>query len=136
MTQRTLVLIKPDAVASGNLGRILSRYEDAGFWFEAMELRTIGNDLADRHYVEHLQRDFYPEMRAFITSGPLLAAVLRGDDAVTRVRELHGATDPDAAFPGTVRADFAESIRRNAVHASDSPSAAEREIALWFPGLD
>ncbi len=134
MRQRTLVLIKPDAVAAGNAGRILSRYEDAGFRFEAMELRTIDDAMAERHYAEHVQRDFYPGLRDFITSGPLLAVVLSGDDVIAGVRALHGATDPAAAESGTIRADFAESVRRNAVHASDSPSSAEAEIALWFPG--
>ena len=116
------------------IGEILGRYERAGLRVTALELRTIDGEFADRHYAEHLERDFYPPLRDFMLSGPLVAAVLSGDDAVAKVRELNGATDPAKAAPGTIRADFAESMRRNAVHASDSPASAAAEIALWFPG--
>ena len=117
---------------AGHVGAIVSRYEDAGLRLAAMEFRRIEPEFADLHYSEHVEREYYPPLRAFMTEGPLIAMVLEGDDAVARVRALHGATDPARADPGTVRADFAESVRRNAVHASDSPVSAAQEIALWF----
>lgn len=132
MTEQTLVLIKPDAVAAGHVGEILSRYERAGLVLKAVELRTITPGFADRHYEEHVGRDYYPALRDFMTEGPLVAVVVEGVDAIERVRALHGATDPAKAEPGTIRADLAESIRRNAVHASDAPATARREIGLWF----
>lgn len=135
MSERTLVIIKPDAVAAGNAGRILTRYEDAGLRIEAMDLRTISGGFSDQHYEEHLERDFYPALREFMTSGPMIPVVFSGDGCISLVRELNGATNPAAAEPGTIRADFGESGPRNAVHASDSPASAETEIALWFPGL-
>ncbi len=132
MSEQTFVIIKPDAVAAGHVGAIVSRYEDAGLRLAAMEFRRIEPEFADLHYSEHVEREYYPPLREFMTEGPLIAMVLEGDDAVARVRALHGATDPAKAEPGTVRADFAESVRRNAVHASDSPVSAAQEIALWF----
>lgn len=135
MTQRTFIIIKPDAVSAGNVGDILARYEREGFAIEALSLRTIDDDFADRHYHEHVGREYYAPLRDFMTSGPLVAAVVSGDDAVARVRVLHGATDPAKAAPGTIRAQFATSTRHNAVHASDSQGSADAEIALWFPGL-
>lgn len=132
MSERTLVLIKPDAVAKGHLGAILSRYEDAGLTVERLELRQMDQALAAEHYAEHVERDYYPTLKQFMTSGPLVAAILVGDDAIARVRELNGATDPAKAAPGTIRADFAETMQRNAVHASDSPESAAREMAIWF----
>lgn len=133
MTVRTFVIVKPDAVAAGHVGDILARYEHAGLRVVEAQLRTISPDFADRHYAEHIGRDYYPPLREFMTSGPLVAVVLEGDSAITVARELNGATDPAKAAPGTIRADFAESTRRNAVHASDSPESAAAEIALWFP---
>lgn len=132
MNERTLVLIKPDAVAAGHVGNILGRYEQASLALEAIELRTISPEFADRHYAEHVGRDYYEPLRDFMTEGPLVAVVVSGEDAIARVRALHGATDPAKAEPGTVRADLAESVRRNAVHASDSTDSAAREISLWF----
>lgn len=134
MSDRTFVIIKPDAVAAGHTGHILARYEGAGLRVEELEMRTIDGDFADRHYAEHLERDFYPPLRTFMTSGPLVAAVLAGDDAVAVVRRVNGATNPVEADPGTIRADFAASVRENCVHGADSPESAEDEIALWFPG--
>ncbi|MBK7820854.1 MAG: nucleoside-diphosphate kinase [Tessaracoccus sp.] len=134
MSEQTFVIIKPDAVAAGLVGAILQRYEAAELRLEAVELRTIDGAFADRHYAEHIGRDYYPPLRAFMTEGPLVAVVLSGEDAIARVRELNGATDPAKAEPGTIRADLAESMRRNAVHASDSAVSAATEIALWFPG--
>lgn len=135
MSQRTLVLLKPDAVRRGLVGQILSRFEAKGLTIEAMDLRTIDGDAADQHYAEHVERDFYPPLRAFITSGPLVALVLSGDEAVEVVRGLLGSTDGRKAAAGTIRGDFSLSNRENLVHGSDSPESADREIKLWFPDL-
>jgi nucleoside-diphosphate kinase len=135
MSSRTLVLVKPDAVRRGLVGEILRRYETKGLSVVAMDQRTIDGDLADTHYAEHVDRDFYPPLREFITSGPLVAAVLEGDEAVEVVRLLNGATDGRKAAPGTIRGDLALSNRENLVHGSDSPESAEREIKLFFPDL-
>jgi nucleoside-diphosphate kinase len=135
MTQRTLVLLKPDAVRRGLVGELIGRFEAKGLVLVAMELRTVDATLADQHYAEHVDRDFYPPLRDFVPSGPLLAAVLEGDEAVDVVRALNGATDGRKAAPGTIRGDLSLSNRENLVHGSDSPESAEREIALWFPEL-
>ena len=133
--ERTLVVLKPDAVRRGLVGEVLRRYEAKGLSIVAMELRTIDEQLADRHYAEHLERDFYPPLRAFVTSGPLVAMVLEGDSAVDVVRAINGATDGRQAAPGSVRGDLSLSNRENLVHGSDSADSAAREIALWFPDL-
>jgi nucleoside-diphosphate kinase len=133
--QRTLVLLKPDTVRRGLVGEILRRYEAKGLTIVAMDQRTIDVETADTHYVEHLERDFYPPLREFITSGPLVAAVLEGDEAVEVVRLLNGATDGRKASPGTIRGDLALSNRENLVHGSDSAESAEREIKIFFPDL-
>jgi nucleoside-diphosphate kinase len=133
--QRTLVLLKPDAVRRGLVGEILGRYEAKGLAIVAMDQRTIDVDLADTHYAEHVERDFYPPLREFVTSGPLVAAVLEGDEAVEVVRLLNGATDGRKAAPGTIRGDLALSNRENLVHGSDSAESAEREIKIFFPDL-
>jgi len=135
MTQRTLVLLKPDAVRRGLVGDIVGRFEAKGLALVALELRTIDTTLADAHYAEHVDKDFYPPLRDFVTSGPLVAAVLEGDEAVEVVRALNGATDGRKAAPGTIRGDLSLSNRENLVHGSDSPESAEREIAIWFPGI-
>ncbi len=135
MPQRTLVLIKPDAVRRGLVGEILARYESKGLRIVAMDQRTIGTDLSDRHYAEHVDKGFYPALREFITGGPLVALVLEGDTAVDVVRAMNGATDGRTAAPGTVRGDLALSNSENLVHASDSATAAARELALWYPDL-
>ena len=135
MSQRTLVLLKPDTVRRGLVGEVLSRFEAKGLSLVALELRTIDAALADRHYAEHVERDFYPPLRDFVTSGPLLAAILEGDEAVEVVRAINGATDGRKAAPGTIRGDLSLSNRENLVHGSDSAESAEREIAIWFPGL-
>jgi nucleoside-diphosphate kinase len=134
-SQRTLVLFKPDAVRRGLVGQILARFEAKGLTVAALELRTIDAALADRHYAEHVEKDFYPPLREFVTSGPLVAAVLEGDEAVEVVRAINGATDGRKAAPGTIRGDLSLSNRENLVHGSDSPESAAREIALGFPGL-
>ena len=134
-SQRTLVLLKPDTVRRGLVGEVLGRFEAKGLRIVAMDLRSIDGDLADQHYAEHVERDFYPPLRAFVTSGPLVALVLEGDEAVEVVRAINGATDGRKAAPGTIRGDLSLSNRENLVHGSDSPESATREIALWFPGL-
>jgi nucleoside-diphosphate kinase len=133
--ERTLVLLKPDAVRRRLVGHILSRYEAKGLAIVAMDQRTITGEVADAHYAEHVEKDFYPPLREFATSGPLVALVLEGDEAVTVVRALTGATDGRKADPGTIRGDLSLSNRENLVHASDSADSAVREIALWFPDL-
>lgn len=135
MTQRTLVLLKPDTVRRGLVGQVLSRFEAKGLTIVAMEHRLIDGAMADQHYAEHVERDFYPPLRAFATSGPLVALVLEGDEAIDVVRAINGATDGRKAAPGTIRGDLSPSNRENLVHASDSPESAAREIALWFPAL-
>jgi nucleoside-diphosphate kinase len=133
--QRTLVLLKPDAVRRGLVGNVLSRFEAKGLSIVAMELRTIDAEKADEHYAEHVERDFYPPLRAFVTSGPLVVAILEGDEAVEVVRAINGATDGRKAAPGTIRGDLSLSNRENLVHGSDSPESAAREIKIWFPEL-
>ena len=135
MTERTLVLVKPDAVRRGLVGEIVARLERKGLAIDAMVLRTMDGALADRHYAEHVEKAFYPPLREFMTSGPLVSMVVSGDEAVPVVRALTGATDGRKAVPGTIRGDFSLSNRENLVHASDSPDSAKREIALWFPEL-
>ena len=134
-SQRTLVLLKPDTVRRGLVGQILSRFEAKGLSIVALDLRTIDASQADEHYAEHVDKAFYPPLRDFVTSGPLVAAVLEGDEAVEVVRALNGATDGRKAAPGTIRGDLSLSNRENLVHGSDSPESAEREIKMWFPGL-
>ncbi|MDX6318297.1 MAG: nucleoside-diphosphate kinase [Nocardioidaceae bacterium] len=135
MTQRTLVLLKPDAVRRGLVGNIVSRFEAKGLRFVALEQRVITAAQADRHYAEHVDKDFYPPLRDFVTSGPLVAAVLEGDEAVDVVRAINGATDGRKAAPGSIRGDLSLSNRENLVHGSDSVQSAQREITLWFPDL-
>ena len=135
MTQRTLVLIKPDAVRRGLVGNVLSRFESKGLTVVALEQRHIDGEQADRHYAEHVERDFYPPLRAFVTSGPMVALVLEGDEAIEVVRAINGATDGRKAAPGTIRGDLSLSNRENLVHGSDSPESAEREIKIWFGDL-
>jgi nucleoside-diphosphate kinase len=135
VTERTLVLIKPDAVRRGLVGEVLGRFERKGLTIVTLDQRTIDGETADRHYAEHVQRDFYPPLREFITSGPLVAMVLEGDEAIAVVRALNGATDGRVAAPGTIRGDLSLSNRENLVHASDSAESAAREIAIFFPEL-
>ena len=135
MTERTLVLIKPDAVNRGLVGEVIYRFEAKGLHLSALVLRRMDVELADRHYAEHLTKEFYPPLRDFMTSGPLVAGILTGDQVVQVVRTLVGATDGRAAAACTIRGDLSLSNRENLVHASDSVASAEREIALWFPEL-
>jgi nucleoside-diphosphate kinase len=131
--ERTLVLIKPDAVRRGLVGEIIGRFERKGLSIESMVLRTMDADLADRHYAEHVDKPFYPPLKAFMTQGRLVAIVLSGDRAIDVVRTMSGVTDGRTAAAGTIRGDLSLSNRENLVHASDSPESAKREIALWFP---
>ncbi|UDY24490.1 nucleoside-diphosphate kinase [Nocardioides sp. Kera G14] len=135
MSERTFVILKPDAVKRGLAGEILHRYERKGLTIVTLDLRTVDAEMADKHYAEHVDKDWYPPLRDFITSGPLMPLVLEGDEAISVVRALNGATDGRKAAPGTIRGDLSSSGRENLVHASDSPESAAREIALWFPGL-
>ncbi|MER7008286.1 nucleoside-diphosphate kinase [Dactylosporangium sp. NPDC000555] len=135
MSERTLVLIKPDAVRRGLVGEIIGRFERKGLAIEALALRTMDVALADQHYAEHVERDFYPPLRDFMTGGSLVSMIVSGDEAITVVRLLIGATDGRKATPGSIRGDLSLSNRENLVHASDSPESAKREISLWFPEL-
>lgn len=135
MTQRTLVLIKPDAVRRGLIGTILARYEAKGLTLVTLEQRRVDAAQADRHYADHVEKPWYPPLREFITSGPLVALVIEGTAAIDVVRAMNGATNGAEAAPGTIRGDLALSNRENLVHASDSEESAAREIALWFPDL-
>jgi nucleoside-diphosphate kinase len=133
--ERSLVLVKPDAVRRGLIGEILGRFERKGLVIEAMVLRSMDAALADRHYADHVEKPFYPPLKVFMTSGPLVALVVSGDEAIEVVRTMVGATDGRKAAAGTIRGDLALSNRENLVHASDSPESAKRELALWFPDL-
>jgi nucleoside-diphosphate kinase len=135
VSERTLVLVKPDAVRRGLIGEVIGRFENKGLTIDAMRLRTMDGELADRHYAEHVDKAFYPPLKDFMTGGPLVAMVLSGDQAIDVVRALTGATDGRKAAPGTIRGDLSLSNSENIVHASDSPDSAKREIALWFPDL-
>ncbi|HLU27637.1 MAG TPA: nucleoside-diphosphate kinase [Glycomyces sp.] len=132
--QRTLVLIKPDAVERGLIGEILARLERKGLRIERMELRTMDAELSDAHYAEHVGRPYYEGLRDFMTSGPLVALIAAGDEAIPVVRTIAGATDGRKAAAGTIRGDFSMSNQRNLIHASDAEESAKREIDLWFNG--
>ncbi|RGS74512.1 nucleoside-diphosphate kinase [Mitsuokella sp. AF21-1AC] len=130
--EKTLVLIKPDAFDKHYSGDIIKRYEQEGFRIVAMKLLKMDERLASIHYAEHIGRPYYKDLVGFMTSGPLIAMVLEGENAIARVREINGKTNPAEAAEGTIRKQFAASGRRNAVHASDSPASAKREISIFF----
>jgi nucleoside-diphosphate kinase len=134
-SQKSFVLLKPDTVRRGLVGEVLSRFEAKGLKIVAMDLRQVDGELADQHYAEHVDKAFYPPLRTFVTSGPSVALLVEGDEAIEVVRALNGATDGRKAAPGTIRGDLSLSNRENLVHGSDSPESAAREIALWFPHL-
>lgn len=135
MTERTLVLIKPDGVQRQLVGEILGRIERKGLMLAALELRLVGEDLAAQHYAEHEGKPFFGSLLEFITSGPVVAAIVQGPRAIAAFRQLAGGTDPvEKAVPGTIRGDFGLETQFNLVHGSDSPESAQREIGLWFPG--
>ena len=131
--EQTLVLVKPDGVKKKLCGEILARYERKGLDIKALKLMQVPEELAAQHYAEHKDKPFFRELIDFITSGPVLAMVLSGENAVAAVRKLNGATNPLEAAPGTIRGDYGLLINENVVHASDAPETAQREIALWFP---
>lgn len=136
LVERTLVLIKPDGVQRHLIGEIIGRVERKGLSLAALELRAVSKDLASRHYAEHEGKPFFEPLLEFITSGPLVAAVVQGPRAIAAFRQLAGGTDPvDKAAPGTIRGDFGLETQFNLVHGSDSTESAQREIALWFPGV-
>jgi nucleoside-diphosphate kinase len=132
---KTLILIKPDAFERGLTGEVLARFERKGLRLVALRQLHVDKDLAGRHYAEHAEKPFYDELIEFITRGPLVAAVLEGEQAVAAARQVIGATDPLEAVAGSIRGDFALEVTFNLVHGSDSGESAEREIALWFPEL-
>ena len=132
---RTLILVKPDAFARGLTGEIIARFERKGLKILALKHMTTPRDLAETHYDEHRERPFFGELVDFITSAPLVAIVMEGDEAVTAARQLIGATNPLEANPGSIRGDFAIAVGQNLVHGSDSPESATREIGIWFPEL-
>ena len=136
MSERTLVLIKPDGVARGLVGEVLGRIESKGFRLVALEMRTLTREIATAHYGEHVGKPFFDSLVTFITGGPLVAAVIEGPEAISSWRTMMGATNPANAAPGTIRGDLATETQNNVTHGSDSPESAAREIALFFPGLE
>jgi nucleoside-diphosphate kinase len=135
VSERTLVLIKPDGVARGLVGEVLGRIERKGYRIVALEQRTLEASVAEEHYGEHKDKPFFADLVAFITSGPLVAAVIEGPDAILSWRSMMGATNPATAAPGTIRGDLATEMQNNVTHGSDSVESAAREVALFFPGL-
>ncbi len=136
VTERTLVLVKPDGVARKLVGEVVSRIERKGLDLVALDLRTVDRELAAQHYAEHDDKPFFEELLTFITSGPVLAAVVEGPRAIAAWRQIAGGTDPvEKATPGSIRGDLALETGSNLVHGSDSPESADREIKLWFPNL-
>jgi nucleoside-diphosphate kinase len=133
MSERTLILVKPDGVRRGLIGEVVSRIERKGLTISRLELRTLDRETAEQHYGEHRERPFFGELVDFITGGPLVAMVVEGPDAVKSMRNLMGATNPVESTPGSIRGDFATVIGENIVHGSDSPENGEREIGLFFP---
>ncbi|MEI8261146.1 MAG: nucleoside-diphosphate kinase [Actinomycetes bacterium] len=135
VSERTLVLVKPDGVARGLVGEVLGRIERKGYRVVALEMRTLTAAIAEEHYGEHKGKPFFNDLVAFITSAPLVAAVIEGEAAIVSWRAMMGATNPANAAPGTIRGDLATETQNNVTHGSDSPESAAREIALFFPGL-
>ena len=135
-TERTLSIIKPDAVAKNLIGQIYARFEQAGLKVVAARMVHLSRGQAEGFYAEHRERPFFGDLVAFMTSGPVLVSALEGENAIALHRELMGATNPAEASPGTIRADFAQSIDENAVHGSDAPASAQRELAYFFADSD
>jgi nucleoside-diphosphate kinase len=134
--EHTLSIIKPDAVGKNHIGEIYARFEAAGLKIVAAKMLRLSEEVAGGFYAEHRERPFFPALIEFMTSGPVMVQVLEGEEAIARNRELMGATNPQDAAAGTIRADFATSIDANAVHGSDAPASAEREIAYFFAASD
>jgi len=139
VTERSLVLVKPDGVKRGVTGEILRRIEAKGYTLVALELRSVGRDVLGRHYAEHEGKPFYEPLVEFMSSGPVAALVIEGERCIEGFRSLAGTTDPTTAAPGTVRGDLGRDwglkVQQNLVHGSDSAQSAQREIAIWFPDL-
>ena len=133
MSERTLVLVKPDGVGRGLVGEVIRRIEAKGLRLQSLELKSVPRDVAEQHYAEHAERPFFPDLIEFITSGPVVAMVVEGPRAVAAFRQIAGGTDPvEKAVPGSLRGDLALETGSNIVHGSDSAESAEREITLWF----
>lgn len=130
--ETTLVLVKPDGVRRRLVGEVIRRLEAKGFEITGLKMMAMTSDLADQHYAAHVDKPFYPDLKAFMTGGPLVALAVRGESAIAQVRAMMGATNPANAAPGSLRGDFCTEMTENLVHGSDSPEAAERELALWF----
>jgi len=135
VSERTLVLVKPDGVSRGLVGEVIARIERKGLTLAALELRNAERAVAEQHYAEHAGKPFYESLLEFITGGPLVAMVVEGENAIAAFRQLAGATNPVQANNGSIRGDFALEVQYNIVHGSDSPESAKREIDLWFPGV-
>lgn len=135
MSERTLIVVKPDGVQRGLTGEILARFEKRGFKLVALKMLTVSHELAEEHYAEHKEKPFFPSLRDFITSSPVVAMVLEGQNAIPLSRQMIGATDPLQAAPGSIRAEYTMDKQANLIHGSDSPEAAQRELGLWFPEL-
>lgn len=133
--EKSLVLIKPDAVERNLIGKILEVYEGAGLKIKAMEMKQINKEFAEKHYEEHRDKQFFNSLIKYITRSPLVALILEGEDAINKIRSLNGATNPEKAEFGTIRRRFALSGTENSVHSSDSIESAEKEIKLWFPKI-
>jgi len=134
VSERTLVLVKPDAVSKGLVGEVISRIERKGLHIAALDLREVERGVAEEHYAEHKDKPFFGDLLEFITTGKVVAMIVEGPRAITAFRQLAGGTDPvDKAVPGTIRGDYALETQFNLVHGSDSPESAERELKLWFP---
>ena len=132
MVEKSLILIKPDGVRRGLIGEVISRFERRGFTIVDMKMLTVSSELADAHYQEHIDKPFYPGLKSYITSGPIIAFVIQGESAVRVTRQMVGATDPADAAPGTIRGTYALIKSENIIHASDSVESAAREISLYF----
>ncbi len=132
MMERTFVMIKPDGVQRRLIGKILQRFEESGLKIVAMKFLKVSQEMAEKHYEVHQGKPFYESLIKYITSGPVVAMVIEGQNAIERVRKMVGATDPQKAMPGTIRGDFCQHIGRNVIHASDAKETAEKEISLWF----
>lgn len=139
MTERTLILVKPDGVARGCVGEVIRRVEAKGYRILTLELRSATPELLAQHYAEHLDKPFYQPLVQFMLSGPVVAVIAEGERVIEGFRSLAGATDPSSAAPGTIRGDLGRdwglAVQQNLVHGSDSPESAQREIGLWFPSL-
>jgi nucleoside-diphosphate kinase len=134
--EKTFIMIKPDGVQRGLVGEIVSRFEKKGFQLLGAKLMSVSTELAEKHYEEHKERPFFGELVEFITSSPVFAFVLTGDNVVATARQMMGTTNPSESLPGPIRGDFGISVGMNIIHGSDSAQSAERELALWFPEAD